>query len=73
MIDDDTDAGTPDTRHRSPGLILLGIAALLVAGWGLAGGPDLPPAGDLGWIAVAVGLAIGLLLIVTGARSSRRR
>ncbi|MEE3848874.1 hypothetical protein VZC37_00915 [Gordonia sp. LSe1-13] len=69
---DANNAGAPDTRHRSPGLVLLGIAALLVAGWGLAGGPDLPPAADLGWIAVAGGLVIGLILIVTGTRSSRR-
>jgi hypothetical protein len=75
MNDDDTDlrtTGSSDTRHRAPGLVLLGIAALSVAAWGLAGGPDLPSAGDLGWIAVATGLVIGLLLIVTGARSSRR-
>lgn len=64
----------PDTapRHRAPGLVILGLAGLLVAGWGLAGGPDLPDATNLGWIAVATGLIIGLILILTGARSSRR-
>ncbi|WAC54742.1 hypothetical protein [Gordonia sp. SL306] len=61
-----------DTGHRAPGLAILGLAALLVAGWGLAGGPDLPSAADLGWLAVGLGLVIGLILILTGARSSRR-
>ncbi|MYR06235.1 hypothetical protein GTV32_07875 [Gordonia sp. SID5947] len=61
-----------DTRHRAPGLVMLGLAALLVSGWGLAGGPDLPSAAVLGWLAVAVGLVVGLILILTGARSSRR-
>ncbi|MGV9710554.1 hypothetical protein ACWDTI_07810 [Gordonia sp. NPDC003424] len=71
-MNDPTDIERGDTRHRAPGLVLLGVAALLVAGWGIAGGPDLPDAASLGWIAVAAGLSIGLILIVTGARSSRR-
>lgn len=60
------------TRRRSPGLILLGVAGLVVAGWGLTGGAQLPDPADLGWIAVVAGLVIGLILILTGARSSRR-
>lgn len=59
----------PDAGRRSPGLAVLGIAALGVATWGLFGGPDLPDLADLGWIAVAVGLIAGLALIVTGTRS----
>ena len=40
-------SGTDDDRgcgatHRAPGLGLLGLAALAVAGWGLADGPALP-------------------------------
>ncbi|MDL9938295.1 hypothetical protein QSJ18_16205 [Gordonia sp. ABSL1-1] len=68
-----TDPGTEtvDNRHRSPGLVIIGIAALLVAGWGLADGPALPDTADLGWVAVAAGLLIGLVLIVTGTRSQR--
>ncbi|GAB88091.1 hypothetical protein, partial [Gordonia rhizosphera] len=72
MNDMNTESEATDTRHRSPGLIILGIVALVLAGWGIAGNPDLPDAADLGWIAVAVGLLIGLVLILTGARSSRR-
>ncbi|MFE0749354.1 hypothetical protein [Gordonia sp. NPDC058843] len=59
------------STHRAPGLGLLGIAALAVAGWGLADGPALPDTADLGWIAVGVGLFIGLVLIVSGTRSRR--
>nr|WP_064571625.1 hypothetical protein [Gordonia sp. LAM0048] len=59
------------STHRAPGLGLLGIAALAVAGWGLADGPALPDAADLGWVAVGVGLLIGLVLIVSGTRSRR--
>ncbi|ACY20996.1 hypothetical protein Gbro_1734 [Gordonia bronchialis DSM 43247] len=58
-------------RHRSPGLVIFGIVALAVAAWGLADGPELPDPSNLGWLVVAVGLVIGLLLIVTGARSKR--
>ncbi|MGV9824423.1 MULTISPECIES: hypothetical protein [unclassified Gordonia (in: high G+C Gram-positive bacteria)] len=54
--------------HRAPGLVILGVAGLCVAGWGLAGGPALPSAGTVGWIAVAAGLVIGLVLILTGTR-----
>ncbi|AZG44933.1 hypothetical protein [Gordonia insulae] len=67
-----TDTTGHDARHRSPGLVVLGIVALLVAGWGAVGEPDLMSAAHLGWIAVAGGLVVGLILILTGARSSRR-
>ncbi|MDS1112335.1 hypothetical protein RD149_00985 [Gordonia westfalica] len=66
------DATAPDeyteSTHRAPGLGIAGIAALAVAGWGLAGGPALPEAADLGWAAVGVGLLIGLILIISGTR-----
>lgn len=64
--------GNTDSGHRAPGLAILGIAALLVAAWGLADGPTLPDAGTIGWIAVIVGVVGGLVLILAGARSGRR-
>ncbi|GAA1481729.1 hypothetical protein GCM10009624_21690 [Gordonia sinesedis] len=71
---DGTDATSADDygARRSPGLALAGLATLAVAGWGLADGPVLPDAATLGWAAVTVGLVVGLVLIVTGAHSSRR-
>ncbi|WP_238422103.1 hypothetical protein [Gordonia sp. 'Campus'] len=70
--DDDTAPGNAcRSGHRAPGLGFLGILALAVAGWGLADGPTLPDAADLGWVAVGVGLLIGLVLIVSGARTRR--
>ncbi|GAC69876.1 hypothetical protein [Gordonia soli] len=68
----DRDATENDSRdhgHRAPGLGLVGLAALAVAGWGLAGGPDLPDGAGIGWVAVIVGVIVGLVLIATGARS----
>ena len=69
--DDDNATGGCDPTHRAPGLGFLGIVALAVAGWGLADGPALPDATDLGWVAVGIGLLIGLVLIVSGARPRR--
>ncbi|ATD70266.1 MULTISPECIES: hypothetical protein [Gordonia] len=60
-----------ESTHRAPGLGIVGIAALAVAGWGLAGGPALPEAADLGWAAVGIGLLIGLILIISGTRTRR--
>lgn len=54
--------------HRAPGLALLGIAAIAVAIWGLADTPDLPSASVLGWGVVGIGLIVGLVLLVSGAR-----
>ncbi|WP_439032340.1 hypothetical protein [Gordonia terrae] len=67
--DDTAPDSTCRSGHRAPGLGLLGLLALAVAGWGLADGPTLPDAADLGWVAVGVGLLIGLVLIVSGART----
>lgn len=58
--------------RRAPSLIILGIAALAVAGWGLADGPTLPDLDILAWIAVIVAVTAGLFLIISGARSGRR-
>ncbi len=76
-MNEQTDSGSnaaddyAESTHRAPGLGIVGIAALAVAGWGLAGGPALPDAADLGWAAVGVGLLIGLILIISGTRSRR--
>lgn len=70
---DDTPSSADDhPTRRSPGLAILGLAALAVAGWGLADGPVLPDPTILGWAAVIGGLVVGLVLIVTGAHASRR-
>lgn len=59
--------GTGDGR-RSSGLALLGVVAIAVAVWGLAGSPDLPSASVIGWVVIGVGLVAGLVLLVSGAR-----
>ena len=68
---DQMSTSTAIDRHRSPGLVIFGVLALGVAGWGIADGPTFPDAANFGWLAVGVGLVVGLLLIVTGARSRR--
>lgn len=65
-------ADDEQTGRRSPGLVLVGIVGLLIAAWGIAGGFALPDAGVVGWAAVGIGLAVGLVLILTGARSTRQ-
>ena len=60
---------TSDTPgRRAPGLALLGGAAIAVAIWGLTDTPDLPSASVLGWGVVGIGLVVGLVLLVSGAR-----
>ncbi|WP_461665384.1 hypothetical protein [Gordonia sputi] len=54
--------------RRAPGLALLGIAAIAVAIWGLTDTPGLPSASVLGWGVVGIGLIVGLVLLVSGAR-----
>ena len=64
-----TDQTTTDaTQRRSPFLAIAGILALLVAGWGLFGGPELPDLNVLPWILVAAGVAAGIALIASGFR-----
>ncbi|MGC4934159.1 hypothetical protein ACLQ3C_10800 [Gordonia sp. DT30] len=58
-------------RRRAPAVALTGVVALVIAGWGLADGPRVPDPATIGWLVVAVAVAIGALLIVTGARSAR--
>ncbi len=59
--------GAPIER-RSPALVIAGLIALAVAGWGLSGGPDLPELNLLPWILLGLGLVAGLVLIVSGIR-----
>ena len=70
-MNDETTSATEASR-RSPGLIILGVLALAVAGWGLADGPSLPNLDAIAWIAVAVAVISGLFLIASGAKASRR-
>ncbi|MGV9671923.1 hypothetical protein ACWDPV_15225 [Gordonia sp. NPDC003504] len=69
---DDVPGTAEDRSRRAPGVALIGVAALAVAGWGLADGPTLPDPATLGWLVVGVGVVIGALLILSGTRSSRR-
>lgn len=59
------------SRRRAPGVAVVGVAALAVAGWGLADGPTVPDPSTIAWVAVAVAVTIGTLLIVAGARPGR--
>ena len=72
---DNTDDSDPDRapQRRAPVVALIGLAALLVAGWGLADGPTLPDPATIGWALVGIAVAVGALLIATGARSARSR
>lgn len=74
-VGDNTGENTSDSVNsgqRSPGLALLGILALAVSAWGIAGGPTLPDPSALAWIAVIAATATGLVLVLAGARSARR-
>ncbi|WOC11256.1 hypothetical protein [Gordonia sp. MP11Mi] len=57
----------PEGR-RNPFLAVLGVLALLVAGWGLAGGPDVTNSGTIPWTILVVGLVVGLGLVMSGIR-----
>ncbi|MGX7695607.1 hypothetical protein [Gordonia polyisoprenivorans] len=70
--DDHNDTNRAPQR-RAPVVALIGLAALLVAGWGLADGPTLPDPATIGWALVGIAVAVGALLIATGARSARSR
>ncbi|MGB3303408.1 hypothetical protein [Gordonia sp. (in: high G+C Gram-positive bacteria)] len=59
------DSTTVD-RHRSGGMGFAGLAALLVAAWCLAGGPETSESQHLPWILLAVGVAVGVGMIVSG-------
>ena len=63
-----TEQASDAVGRRAPGLALLGIAAIAVAIWGLTDKPGLPSASVLGWGVVGIGLIVGLVLLVSGAR-----
>ncbi len=65
----DTDVNDTEKARRAPHLILIGLVALVVAGWGLGGSPTLPDIANLVWVVVAVAVVVGLSLIFVGARS----
>ncbi|WP_020108737.1 hypothetical protein [Nocardia sp. 348MFTsu5.1] len=52
----------------SPTLALSGIGALLVAVWGLLGGPDITNSATALWSALVVAVLVGLVLIFSGGR-----
>ena len=55
----------------SPTLALSGIGALLVAVWGLLGGPDITNSATALWSALVVAVLVGLALIFSGGRSDK--
>lgn len=57
----------PEGR-RNPLLAVLGVLALLVAGWGLTGGPDLTDSNAIPWTILVIGLVIGVGLVASGIR-----
>ncbi|SIR79751.1 hypothetical protein [Williamsia sterculiae] len=58
-------------RRVSPVMAVVGLVAVLVAVWGLLGGPSLGDLDIARWIAVAIAVGIGVTLILTGSRSRR--
>lgn len=60
----------PETTHRSPLLVIAGVVALAIGGWGLAGGPTIPELDLLPWILIGVGALAGVILIASGFRRS---
>lgn len=60
-------------RRRAPGYMLIGVSAIAVAVWVLAGSPAIDDAATIGKIAVGACLLVGITLIATGARTSAPR
>lgn len=60
----------PDTTEdrRNPFLAVLGVIALAVAAWGLSGGPDITETSAIPWTILAVGLIVGIGLVMSGIR-----
>lgn len=57
----------------SPGLFLVGLLALALSAWALAGPTQwgLTTIVPIGWIVVAVAIVVGLLLVVSPRRRRR--
>ncbi|RVW05149.1 hypothetical protein [Rhodococcus xishaensis] len=67
----DTDQSTPKPRRRpSVGLLLAGVAALLVSVWALAGPFSLEPLANVEfrWLFVALAVVIGAVLVLSPGR-----
>ena len=68
----DTDtAATAGTRRRpSPGLLLAGLAALLVSVWAFIGPDRLGAIGEghLKWLFIAVAVVVGVVLVISPSR-----
>ncbi len=62
-----------DENRFSPTQVVIGLAGLAVALWGLAGSPDVADSGAVRWGAIGVAVLIGLVLIVVGGLSGRHR
>ncbi|GAA4674445.1 hypothetical protein [Gordonia humi] len=65
MTDDQSTETTAEGR-RSPFLAVLGVLALLVAGWGLADGPDISSTSAVPWTILVIGVVIGVGLVASG-------
>ena len=65
------DVETIDTPRRSPALAIAGVIAIMVAGWGLTGGVDVPAISMLPWILIVAGALVGIVLIASGFKRSR--
>lgn len=57
----------PEGR-RNPFLAVLGVLALMIACWGLAGGPNITDSGAVPWTILVVGLVVGIGLVASGIR-----
>ncbi|RVW04483.1 hypothetical protein [Rhodococcus spongiicola] len=65
------DQSTPKTRRRpSVGLLLAGVAALLVSVWALVGPFSLEPLANVEfrWLFVALAVVIGAILVLSPGR-----
>ena len=67
------DIQSRDPRCRAPGYVIIGLSAIAVAAWVLAGSPAIDDAATVGKIAVGACLLLGITLIATGARKSTPR
>ena len=56
----------------APFQAVTGIAGLLVALWAIAGGPELNGSDSTMWIALAVAVGVGLILIFSGGRDKKK-
>ncbi|NMO01004.1 hypothetical protein HH308_07220 [Gordonia sp. TBRC 11910] len=58
-----------EKARRAPVLVIIGVIALLVSAWGLAGGGALPDGVSRLWVLVGVAVVVGIGMVVLGAKS----